>query len=221
MKTVAVVPMKLNNERLPQKNTKRFDHGEPLCSYVLKTLAQVKNIDEIYVYCSNQSIVNYLPECIQYLKRSESLDRSTTSITEILKAFIKEVDADIYVLSHATSPFVSVESFEKAVDNVKNGDYDSAFAITKLQEFLWIDNKPNYDLENIPRTQDLPVIYSETSGFYVFEKKIIQKHNRRVGFKPYLHEVSRIESIDIDDQEDFDMANALYNMQLAKEVQSE
>ena len=47
MKTVAVVPVKMNNERLPGKNTKCFDNGEPLIKYVLSSLSKVKNIDEI------------------------------------------------------------------------------------------------------------------------------------------------------------------------------
>jgi len=35
MKTVAVVPMKLNNSRLPNKNIKEFTNGKPLCHYIL------------------------------------------------------------------------------------------------------------------------------------------------------------------------------------------
>ena len=42
MKTVAVVPIKMNNERLPGKNTKCFDNGEPLIKYVLSSLSKVK-----------------------------------------------------------------------------------------------------------------------------------------------------------------------------------
>ena len=70
MKTVAVVPMKMNSTRLPNKNIKAFDNGEPLCTYVLNTLLQVKNLDEIYVYCSDESIQEYLPTGIKYLTRS-------------------------------------------------------------------------------------------------------------------------------------------------------
>ena len=62
MKVVAVVPMKLNNSRLPGKNTKAFTNGSPLCTYILKTLLNVKLIDEIYVYCSNPAILKYLPK---------------------------------------------------------------------------------------------------------------------------------------------------------------
>lgn len=42
MKIVAIVPMKLNNTRLPQKNTKSFTNGKPLCYYILNTLLKIK-----------------------------------------------------------------------------------------------------------------------------------------------------------------------------------
>ena len=42
MKTVAIIPMKLNNERLPNKNTKELKNGKPLCSYILNTITKVK-----------------------------------------------------------------------------------------------------------------------------------------------------------------------------------
>ena len=56
MKIVAIVPMKLNNRRIPQKNTKSFTNGMPLCHYILSTLLTVDEIDEVYVYCSNPDI---------------------------------------------------------------------------------------------------------------------------------------------------------------------
>lgn len=213
MKIVAVVPMKLNNERLPNKNTKPFDNGNPLCWYILNTLLKVKEIQDIYVYCSNEDIKKYIPKQIKYLKRDPSLDSSTTKMNEILTCFAKEIDADIYVMTHATSPFVSTESIETGLEKVKNDKYDSALAVQVVQEFLWKDGKPlNYELENIPRTQDLEKIYSETSGFYIYKKEIITKLNRRIGINPFLVEVSKIEATDIDELEDFQIANAIYNM---------
>ena len=44
MKIVAIVPMKLNNSRLPQKNTKCFSNGRPLCYYILATLLSIKEL---------------------------------------------------------------------------------------------------------------------------------------------------------------------------------
>lgn len=212
MRTIAIVPMKLNNKRLPQKNTKSFTHGEPLCTYILRTLQKVDEIDEIYVYCSNSDIVEYLPEGIKYLKRPEKFDTDKTSMNEILIAFMKEVNADIYVMTHTTAPFISAKNITKGIDAVKSGAYDSAFAVEKLQDFIWKDGKPsNYSLDNIPRTQDLEPLYMETSGFYIYTKEVINKLGRRIGEKPFFVEVNKIEAIDIDEQEDFEMADAVFN----------
>ena len=212
MKVVAVVPMKLNNRRLPQKNTKSFTNGKPLCQYILSTLLTVEGIDEVYVYCSNPQIQEFIPEGVKYLKRSESLDQDTTSMTEVLTCFTNEVSADIYVMTHTTAPFISKESITKGLNAVKSGEYDSSFAAKKLQDFLWKDGVPfNYDLTNIPRTQDLPALYEETSGFYIYQNEVMSNLHRRIGEKPFIVEVGEIESVDIDEPEDFMIADAIFN----------
>lgn len=212
MKIVAIVPMKLNNRRLPQKNTKCFTNGKPLCYYILSTLLQVEQIDEVYVYCSNPDIQEFIPKGVKYLRRSESLDQDTTKMNEVLSCFAEDVPADIYVMTHTTAPFISKESIEKGLDAVMSGNYDSSFAAKKLQDFLWKDGVPfNYELDNIPRTQDLPALYEETSGFYIYKKEVMTQLNRRIGEKPYIVEVGEIESVDIDEAEDFLIADAIYN----------
>ncbi|MCI8518422.1 MAG: acylneuraminate cytidylyltransferase family protein [Hungatella sp.] len=217
MKTVAVVPMKLNNRRLPQKNTKPFANGKPLCHYILSTLLAVNGIDEIYVYCSSPEIQEEIPPQIKYLKRDASLDQDTTSINEVLRSFASDVPADLYIMTHTTAPFITKESIEKGLNAVKSGVYDSAFAAKKLQNFLWKDGAPfNYDLSDIPRTQDLPVLYEETSGFYIYGHEIITGLNRRIGRNPFMVEVHEIEGIDIDEEEDFMIADAIYNHVLCR-----
>lgn len=212
MKIVAVVPMKLNNTRLPQKNTKPFHNGKPLCHYILSTLLQVEEIDEVYVYCSSEDIQNYIPDGVKYLKRSQTLDTDTTKMNEVLASFAGEFYADMYVMTHTTAPFIRAESIKKGIAAVKSGEYDSAFAVKKLQDFLWKDGKPfNYELNQIPRTQDLPVLYEETSGFYIYRPQVITELNRRIGNHPYMVEVSEIESVDIDEKEDFEIADAIFN----------
>lgn len=204
--------MKLNNRRLPQKNTKQFTNGKPLCWYILSTLLDVDEIDAVYVYCSNPDIQDYIPEGVKYLKRSESLDQDTTKMNEVLSCFANDVDSDVYVMTHTTAPFISVESIKKGLDAVISGKYDSSFAAKRLQDFLWKDGKPfNYELDNIPRTQDLPALYEETSGFYIYRREVIKNLNRRIGDNPYIVEVGEIESVDIDEPEDFTIADAIFN----------
>lgn len=217
MKTIAIVPMKLNNRRLPQKNTKTFTNGKPLCYYILSTLLEVEGIDEVYVYCSNPDIRGFIPDGVKYLQRSSELDQDTTKMNEVLQCFAKDVPADIYVMTHTTAPFVKKESIEKGLRAVKSGEYDSSFAAKKLQDFLWKDGVPfNYELDNIPRTQDLPDLYEETSGFYIYKNNVMTGLNRRIGNKPFIVEVGEIESIDIDEAEDFVIADAIFNFLFLK-----
>lgn len=217
MKIVAVVPIKLNNVRLPNKNIMSFDNGKPLCWYVLKTLLSIKDIHSVYVYCSNESILQYIPPGVKFLKRSSKLDSNDTKMNEILYEFANEISADAYLLAHTTAPFLTAESILKGINALKTGEYDSAFTAKKLQDFIWKDNKPmNYSLDSIPRTQDLEVIYCETSGYYLYKSDIILKLKRRIGNYPYIVEIGEIESIDIDEKEDFDIANAIYNFLLVR-----
>lgn len=212
MKTVAFVPIKLNSERLPMKNIKPFDNGKPLIYYILNTLTQTPNIDEIYVYCSSEEIKKYLPENVKFLKRDPYYDLSSTKFNEVLRSFAELVSADVYVLTHATAPFITKESILKGIEAVLSQKYDSALSVNLLQDFLWKDGKPfNYDVNNIPRTQDLEKVYSETCGLYVYTRSLIIEKGRRIGDKPYLVEVSKVEACDINNQDDFIIANAIYN----------
>ena len=163
----------------------------------------VDGINEVYVYCSNPDIQQFIPSKVKYMKRSESLDQDTTKMNEVLQCFASEVPADIYVMTHTTAPFISKESIEKGLMAVVSGEYDSSFAAKKLQDFLWKDGSPfNYELSSIPRTQDLPVLYEETSGFYIYANEVMTKLNRRIGVRPFIVEVGEIESVDIDEAED-------------------
>ena len=209
MKTVGIIPIKLNNERLPGKNIKMLGN-KPLIKYILKTLKEVKGLDEVYVYCSDEAIIEYIDGLATFLKRDKKLDEKTANFTQIFTAFMNEVDADIYVYAHATAPFITKETIEEEIKSVASGKYDSAFTAEKIQDFLWEDGSPlNFDAQNIPRSQDLPIVYRETSGVYVFTKEVFQKYKRRIGMNPNIIEVDRKEMVDINYIEDFQLAEKM------------
>lgn len=215
MKVVAMIPVKLNNERIPGKNLKKFYDGTPLISFIQKSLQKAEEVNEIYVYCSSRDVCKYLEEGIHYLERPEFLDSDISNCNDIIREFMKVVEADIYVVSHVTGPFTKPSSIDSCVKAVKGGKYDSAFLAKRMQEFLWCEGQAlNFDIQNFPRTQDLKPIYSEAPGAYVFTEKTFQKYNRRVGIKPYIHEISEIESRDIDYPEDFQIAESIYKCML-------
>ena len=221
MKTVAFVPMKTNNERLPNKNTKSLTDGKPLCRYILDTLQTIteqKAVDETYVFCSNSSVMEYAPASIKYLTRDTSLDQSSTGILDVLKSFANTVEADVYVLAHATAPFLKAKSIIQGIEAVKSGEYDSALTVLRQQDFIWKDGKPfNYSLDHIARTQDLEPMYTETTGLYIYTRKLIMEKGRRVGDKPFLIMVDKIEATDINEPIDFEIADAIHHFGLTND----
>lgn len=217
MKISAFIPIKLNNERFPNKNLKRFDDGTPLIHLVQKTLLKVGLLDDIYIFCSDDSIQEYVLNGIKYLKRPKYLDESKTLANELVKEFVAAVPSDIYVMAHAPTPFVTVETYHKCIEKVKTGEYNSALAVKRLQKFMWFKGKPlNYDIRNIPRTQDMEPIFMEAISPYVFTNGVFEEFNGRVDEKPYMCECSDIEATDIDYPEEFIISNAIY-MSLLKD----
>ena len=214
MKIIAIMPIKLNNERLPGKNTKILGN-KPLLQYELENLQKTNLIDSINVFCSKEEIINFLPAGINFIKRPEYLDLPNSNFTQIFEEFSKKVDADIYVYAHATAPFITTETIIECIEAVKSGKFDSSFCASKIQDYLWQDGEPlNFDATNMPRSQDLKIIYRETSGIYVFTKEVFEKYHRRIGKKPFVKEVSFKEAIDINNPEDFDLAKALIDVNL-------
>ncbi len=187
MKTVAFVPIRLNSQRVAGKNLRPLD-GSPLMCHILKTLTEVEGIDEVYVFCSDEGIRALLPEGVRLLLRDPSLDSDTTLGREIYDSFTARVGADLYILAHATS----------------------AFSAEKIQTFAWFEGRPlNYALDNIPRTQTIEPVYIETSAFFIFSRELWCGRGRRIGDRPYMAVVDRIEGLDIDYPEDFAMAEII------------
>lgn len=212
MKIVAIMPIKLKNERCPGKNTRMLG-SKPLLQHELDSLKITGLCDSINVYCSDEAVVPFLPEGVNFIKRPAFLDLPTSNFSQIFDNFIATVDADIYVYAHATAPFITVETMTQCIEAVKSGEYDSAFCAVKLQDYLWKNGEPlNFDATNVPRTQDLEPIYQETSGVYAFTKEVYTKYRRRIGMKPFIKEVSFKEAVDIDNPEDFDLAEIMVNI---------
>lgn len=217
MKVVALIPIKLGSKRVPGKNIKPFFDGTPLMYFIQRTCLESKLIDEVYVYCSDDAVKDYVLSGVTYLKRPAFLDADSVNANDFIREFMKTVDADIYVNAHTTSPFAKVETIDECIAKVASGEYDSAFCAENIKTFMWSEGKPmNFDPDHFPRTQDLPDIYGETSIAYVFTKESFLRNNRRLGVKPFIKEVGKIEAIDIDYPEDFEMANAIYKEVICK-----
>ena len=210
MKTTAFIPIKLNSQRLPHKNILPLG-DKPLCWHIANTAQSCKEIDDVYIFCSDPSIMKYMPDGVKLLIRDKKLDQDLTKGLEIYKSFVDTIESDVYVLMHATAPFLRSESVDDAIKKMKQDGFDSALSVETIQTFVWYDGKPlNYSLRDVPRTQDIMPVFVETSGFYAFEKGVI-KQGRRIGDNPYFKIIDHFEAIDIDNKEDYDLACCVYD----------
>ena len=198
MKIVAFVPIKLKSQRL--KNKMRLPLGDKmLFQHIFDKLLNVKQDIDIYCYCSDNSIEKDLPNSVKFLQRDTYLDGDEIKGIQIYKSFVNDIYADIYLLCHATSPFLKSKTIEIGLTKVIGEGYDSAFSVNKVQTFSWFNGNPlNYEFDDVVRTQDLEPVFWETSAFYIFKREVLLKYNRRIGENYFMVETDRIESIDIE-----------------------
>lgn len=217
-KPIVFIPIKLNNQRLPGKNIKYLG-DKPLAFYQQNELLKIKDMfKKIVVFCSDDSIKDYLLPGIEFLRRPAWLDGFEIKCNDIIKEFMKENTSDWYVLDHVTAPYVKADTISDIVERVcfqkdtASDGFDSGFAARGIKNFLWMGNKPvNFDIQDVPRTQDLETVFVDKCGPYVFSRDGFIKTNRRIGMNPYIKELSFRESIDIDTPEDFEIAKRFLN----------
>lgn len=216
MRIVALLPMKAHSKRIPNKNIRQFN-GKPLYHWIVSTLLKCPSIDLIYINTDSKIITRKLGNIdkIQIINRPKRLRGDDVSIIDILMHDVQNIDADIYLQTHATNPLLSVETIEKAIKTFIDADCDSLFSVTPLQVRLWNQyTKPlNHRKQDLPCTQKLKPVFIENSNIYIFTKKSLLENNHRIGRNPIMFEISKEEAWDIDEMIDFKIAEFLHKNQ--------
>ena len=222
---VALLPMKANSERVIGKNFRDFN-GKPLFRWILETLLVVDEIDEIIINTDARAILakNGLVDTdrITIRDRKPEICGDFVSMNLVLADDVANVPADIYLMTHTTNPLLSVASVKGSLDLYRNsiaeGKCDSVFTVNKFQtRFYRADvSAINHDPDNLIRTQDLEPWFEENSNLYIFSKPSFASTKARIGKKPLMFEMGRTESVDIDDQESWHMAEAMSRYVLSK-----
>lgn len=210
MRFIGYVTVRLNSKRVFQKSI-RYLGDKPLVNYPITTLNRV-NVDEIILY-SHDNLSLYIDDGLKYewKKRAKKYDGDRVTFNNVLDSVIDKLDADYIVYLSCTSPFIKAETINKMISAIKTGKYDSAFTANKYKTFAWFNGKPlNYNVADTPHTQNLKPILLETSGLYIFSKKLYKNSHRRIGVNPYVKEVDLVEGWDIDTEFDFTVAQMFW-----------
>jgi len=230
MRIVALLPMKANSERVKGKNFRDFG-GKPLSKWVLDTLLSVAEIDLIVINTDARHILAEYGlidnERILIRDRNEEICGDLISMNLIIKDDIKNIDSDIYLMTHTTNPFLSRHSVQAAIEKfqttVKAGGADSLFTVNKVQDrFYDVDVQPiNHDPANLIRTQDLDPWYQENSNLYLFSKDSFYKTDARIGANPTMLVTAPYESTDIDTPDDWELGEVMVEYYRKKGILNE
>jgi CMP-N-acetylneuraminic acid synthetase len=214
-RVVALLPMKAHSERVTGKNFRMLS-GKPLFRWVLDTLMSIEAVDLIVINTDARHILQEhgLTEGmrVHIRDRKDELCGDYTSMNLILRDDLEAEPADLYLMTHTTNPLLSATTISKALDTfTTTNDIDSLFTVNRYQtRFYRADLSPvNHNPENLVRTQDLEPWYEENSCLYIFTRESFLRTNARIGEMPMMYQVRRLESVDIDEEDDWVMAEAL------------
>ena len=214
-KIVALLPMKANSVRVKGKNFRDFC-GKPLFRWILDTLLQVEEIDQIIINTDARHILaeNGLVDTnrITIRDRKPEICGDHVSMNLVLADDVANVPADMYLMTHTTNPLMSADTIRKAIaafiEAKAAGTADSLFTVDKVQtRFYRADCSPvNHDPDNLSPTQNLEPWFEENSNLYLFTADSFAKTKARIGKQPMMYEGPYFESIDIDTPADWDFA---------------
>lgn len=214
----ALVPMRHNSQRVPGKNYRELQ-GKPLFHYILETLSAIPEITNILVDTDSEPVIagmeEYFPKA-RVIRRPEHLRAPEIPMNEILAYDCDQIHSDFYLQTHSTNPLLRKETLQAAIQRFLKGypEYDSVFSVTRWQTRLWDElTRPiNHNSAILLQTQDLPPVYEENSCFYIFSKEKLMEKRNRIGDRPLMVEVPRLEAVDIDEEADFQIADILMSM---------
>lgn len=222
-KLVALLPMKAHSQRVPGKNFRQLVN-RPLYKWILDTLLSLSEIDLVLINTDAEHVLKESGftenDRVRLHLRKKELCGDMVSMNMILADDIAAVPADAYLMTHTTNPLLGAQTIRNAINafeqGVAKGTADSLFTVTKRQtRFYRADGSPvNHDPNNLLRTQDLEPWFEENSNLYLFSRDSFEKTNARIGANPILFETNKLESSDIDDPEDWDIAEALARRQV-------
>ena len=207
-KVTALVPMKGNSERVPNKNI-RLLNDKPVCHWILEALSRSKYIDEIIINTDSDKIKKIVSDfkLVKVIDRPDYLFGDAVSIQPLIAHDIEYAQNEIILQTHSTNPLLKTETIDKAIEiyfkNIKEND--ALFSVTPLQQRFYFKNGKavGHDPNNLIQTQLLEPIYHENSCMYIFSRETNRKIQNRLGNNPFLFEMDYLEAADIDEWHDF------------------
>ncbi|CAM3611261.1 cytidylyltransferase domain-containing protein [Halomonas lysinitropha] len=219
-KVTCFLPCRAGSQRVVRKNIKPFAGYEfGLIQVKLRQLLAAELIDEVVLTTNDADILAFAESLqeprLRLHRRVEELSSGATSTDQLVAHAFDLIPEGHILWTHVTSPFITGKHYDQVIrvyfDQLHRG-YDSLMTTTAIHGFLWQDQNPmNYDreIEKWPRTQTMKPVHEVNSGAFLAPADLYRDLDDRIGRRPYLYELDKFTSFDIDWFEDFVVAECL------------
>lgn len=215
----ALVPMRHSSERVPGKNYRMFGDA-PLFHHIVRTLLACPEIVEVVIDTDSEVIAGQVAAsfpAVRVIERPDELLGGDVPMNTIIAHDARVLsDRPVLLQTHSTNPLLTAPTIRSALAAfaAAGPEHDSLFSVTRLQTRLWTaEGRPlNHDPAVLLRTQDLPPVFEENSCLYVFPRELVLETGSRLGARPLMFEVDATEAVDIDEEIDFLVAEALWRI---------
>jgi N-acylneuraminate cytidylyltransferase len=148
---------------------------------------------------------------VKIFNRSKENAQEFSSTESVMLEFLEKkqfAQNTIFILSQATNPFTRKSDYQNGIKALYKNKYDSTLSVVRKKSFYWDDKSlpMNYDFKNRPRRQDFSGILQENGAFYISTVKNIKQFQNRLSGKIGLIEMPEYTSIELDEQDDWDLA---------------
>ena len=208
---IAFVHAKEKSQRVKNKNLKKLKN-KPLIYYAITKALKCKLIDKVIIDSDSDKILQVGKSFgATPIKRPQNL--ATNKISGDDLAFYQASlfpDSKVCLQVVPTSPFIQIKTLEECIKAVL-GKYDSAISVFTDSFYYWKNGKPTYYKKGkIPNSPKLPQSMFETTGLYVNKTRTILKLKKRFNVNNcFLKKVTRIESVDLNTEDDFFFAERI------------
>ena len=219
----AIIPARGGSQRIKKKNIKKF-YSRTILYWTLKILRMSKLFSKI-ILTTDSNEIKAIGKKLGFdyiISRPKNLADNYTPIKPVIEHAIKTLSKDFkfqYVCCvFPCNPFLSLadlkKSFKILMKNKKNFVFPVSEYSHPIQRAFHLNKKNKIVLFNkkneLKRTQDLKKYYHDTGQFYWglvknWLNNKINIHSRATGFK-----IPKWRSIDIDTQDDWQKAEALF-----------
>jgi len=216
----AVVAVRAGSQRIKNKNLQMLGNTTLLQRKlnILINVWEQGHLDAVIINSDSDEMLDIGKDLGLYTHyRDPYYASSECTNTEFHQHIGQVTDADNIFLAPVCSPFITMETHIDAIQLYNSERWDSLTSVTEVKNHLWMGGHPlNYDLEDVPNSQDLPDVVKLNYGITIAKREVMKDLGRVVGDDPGFLKLNEKESIDIDTPFDFFIAEQIYKKYLSK-----